>query len=89
MIIFTLHFYAYFQLMLTIEMNVPEAMIVPKSSQGISCCTGTVLPEASAANRLLVNSKVHTRSIERILNKRFMIATSVAFYLWFYHICKL
>lgn len=87
--LFTLHFYAYFQLMLTMERNVPEAMIVPKSNQGTSCCTGIVLPEASAANRLLVNSKVHTRSIERILNKRFMIATSVAFYLWSYHTCKL
>ena len=65
--------------MLTIEMNVPEAMIVPKSSQGISCCTCTVLPEASAANRLLVKSMIQIRRIERILNKRFMIATSVVF----------
>ena len=89
MIFFTLHFYAYFQLMLTMERKVPEAMIVPKSNQGTSCCTGIVLPEASAANRLLVKSMIQIRSIERILNKRFMIATSVAFYLWFYHICKL
>ena len=65
--------------MLTMERKVPEAMIVPKSSQGTSCCTGIVLPEASAANRLLVKSMIQIRSIERILNKRFMIATSVAF----------